>query len=185
MDFHCKAFRFPQQPHMALRLFPPAYFGNVEAQVYRSAFPTEINFAFLQTLNLKSVILLARGPESTGFSYFLEDMSIRTIQLENSVGEELDGSHAVSEEMVVRSLQALIDPANHPVLITCASGKYLTGAVIGCLRKMQHWALVSVFEEYRRFAGQRLHQEHEQFVELFDTDLVAVVEGGSLKFSKA
>lgn len=156
------------------RLFPPVSFGNVEEGIYRSAFPTEINFRFLQTLNLKSVVLLAPEREANqSFSLFLDDLSIRKIYIDNPVGDGLDGISPVAEEMVVIALQTLIDPKNQPVLVTCASGKYLTGAVVGCLRKMQHWALVSVFEEYRRFAGQRLHQQHEQFVELFDTDLVS------------
>lgn len=158
---------------MSSRLFPPISFGNVEAGIYRSAFPTEINFRFLQSLNLKSVVILAsEGQVSHSFSLFLDDLSINKIFIENPVGDGLDGISPMAEEMVVSALQTLISPENQPVLLTCPSGKYLTGAVVGCLRKMQHWALVSVFEEYRRFAGQRLHQQHEQFVELFDTDLV-------------
>jgi tyrosine-protein phosphatase OCA1 len=99
----------------------------------------------------------------------LDDLAIRIIYVDNP-----GRSTAVSEELVVNSLHALINPDNHPLLLACASGRFLTGAVVGCLRKMQHWSLVSVFEEYRRFAGQRLHQQHEQFVELFDTDLVTL-----------
>ena len=254
------------------RLFPPLNFGNVEANVYRSGFPTELNFGFLQSLGLRTVVILGttapspakhqqrrgeqqhqnqlqqqlqqsqhqqlqqqqqqrrqhvfdeigdagagtgagasdtatsssasligvgggiRGGEGGGgggegggasaatssstegdgsfaalppaFSAFLEDLSIRAIHVE--------GGSRVTEDMVITTLHALIDPSNHPVLLTCASGRYLTGAVVGCLRKMQRWALVCIFEEYRRFAGQRLHQQHEQFVEIFDTDLVAV-----------
>jgi len=161
------------------RLFPPAFFGNVESQVYRSAFPLEVNFGFLQTLNLRTVIFLGTTDPNQrdlqAFSSFANDLSIRSILLNNPPGDGLDGgSQHLSEEMVLNALQALIEPSNHPVLLTCASGKYLTGAVIGCFRKMQHWSLASVFEEYRRFAGQRLHQEHEQFVELFDADLISV-----------
>ena len=161
------------------RLFPPAFFGNVESQVYRSAFPLEVNFGFLQTLHLRTVIFLGTTDPNQrdfqAFSSFVDDLTIRPIHLDNMLGDGLEGgSQLLSEEMVVNALQALIDPSNHPVLLTCASGKYLTGAVVGRFRKMQNWSLASVFEEYRRFAGQRLHQEHEQFVELFDTDLISV-----------
>ena len=200
------------------RLFPPECFGMVESGVYRSAFPSEVNFSFLQTLNLKTMVLLdaARGsPSATSktsvdlstqltegnnttdedFSdalrqqqqqqqhqqqqfnsgasavlpSFLEDLAIRVIYVDNP-----GHTSAVSEELVVTSLHTLINPDNHPLLLACVSGRFLTGAVVGCLRKMQHWSLASVFEEYRRFAGQRLHQQHEQFVELFDTDLVVL-----------
>lgn len=158
---------------MVSRLFPPECFGNVENDIYRSALPTEVNFRFLETLRLKTVIFLGSEGQHS-FSFFLDDLSIKKIYIENPAGDGLDGTQAASEEMVINALQALINPENHPILLTCSSGKYLTGAVVGCLRKMQHWALAGVFEEYRRFAGQRLHQQHEQFVELFDTDLVSI-----------
>ena len=56
------------------------------------------------------------------------------------------------------------------------------GVVVGCLRKLQRWSTMSIFEEYRRFACGGLtqqynlsHQRQEQFMELFDTDLVQVI----------
>lgn len=55
------------------------------------------------------------------------------------------------------------------------------GVVIGCLRKLEKWSLVSIFEEFRRFTNARL-VEHEQFIELFDTDLVAVTTTNSPRF---
>ena len=55
-------------------------------------------------------------------------------------------------------------------------GRNLNGVVVACLRKVQQWALVSVFEEYRRFSGlSRLQQQHEQFVEVVYRDLVKYV----------
>jgi len=80
---------------------------------------------------------------------------------------------------------------------------FLEGTVIGCLRKIQRWNLTSIFEEYRRHAGSKvfscswqfaarhrhdhglifpLHSTtqvrllNEQFIELFDTDLVGIPE---------
>lgn len=45
---------------------------------------------------------------------------------------------------------------------------------MGCLRKLQRWNLTSIFEEYRRYAGPKVRVLNEQFIELFDTDLVRV-----------
>ena len=50
----------------------------------------------------------------------------------------------------------------------------MTGVIIGCLRKLQKWSLISIFEEYRRFSGSKFQQEYEQFIELFDTDLIEI-----------
>jgi len=46
------------------------------------------------------------------------------------------------------------------------------GTVVACLRKVQRWNLASIFGEYRRYAGSRTRLMNEQFIELFDTDLV-------------
>jgi hypothetical protein len=39
---------------------------------------------------------------------------------------------------------------------------------------MQHWSLVSVFEEYRRFSHPKSRSMDQQFIELFDTSRVRV-----------
>jgi tyrosine-protein phosphatase OCA1 len=40
-------------------LFPPLNFGTVETDLYRSGIPNELNFQFLQSLNLKTVLILS------------------------------------------------------------------------------------------------------------------------------
>lgn len=73
-------------------------------------------------------------------------------------------------------------------MIACATGTSLTGnfylnacssmltvnigVVVGCLRKLKRWSLISIYEEYRRFSGTKMQQQYEQFIELFDIDLV-------------
>lgn len=85
----------------------------------------------------------------------------------------LTGLMTLSESVVVRILEVLLDRVHYPLLITCSKGRYRTGIVCACLRKMQRWNLVSILEEYRRFAGDKSRAENEEFIELFDTDLVS------------
>ncbi len=104
------------------------------------------------------------------------------------------------EDMAHQALNIILDVSNYPVLIVCNLGRHRTGwipsftffstkhlltcllyfassgTVIGCLRKLQHWNIVSVFEEYRRYAGDKSRVQNEQFIELFDTDLVHIPE---------
>eukprot|EP00796_Vickermania_ingenoplastis_P003782 gene3782-2673_t len=82
------------------------------------------------------------------------------------------GLMTLSEPVVVRLLEILLDSSHYPLLITCPKGRYRTGIVCGCLRKIQRWNLVSILEEYRRYAGDKSRAENEEFIELFDTDLV-------------
>ncbi|CAD2217183.1 hypothetical protein AGDE_02696 [Angomonas deanei] len=89
------------------------------------------------------------------------------------------GLMTLSEPIVVSTLHLLLDPKFYPLLITCSMGRYRTGIVCGCLRKIQGWCLVSILEEYRRFAGDKSRAENEEFIELFDRDLVSLeLEGG-------
>lgn len=83
------------------------------------------------------------------------------------------GLMTLSEPVVVRLLSILLDPVCYPLLITCSRGRYRTGIVCGCLRKLQRWNLVSILEEYRRYAGDKSRAENEEFIELFDIDLVS------------
>ena len=41
------------------------------------------------------------------------------------------------------------------------------------MRKLQRWSLTAIFEEYRRHAGSKVRLLNEQFIEFFDTELVA------------
>lgn len=130
-------------------------------------------FQFIKTLKLKTVVVLTSNYVDDSVSKFFEENNIQVVYVENSVTDALHGVLPFAEEMVTESLNVIADKANYPVLVSCKSGKNLTGVVIACLRKLQRWSLISIYEEYRRYAGgSRLQQQHEQFVELFDTDLI-------------
>jgi hypothetical protein len=84
----------------------------------------------------------------------------------------LHGLMTLSEAVVVGILHIMLDPRYYPLLITCSKGRYRSGIVCGCLRKLQGWNLVSILEEYRRFAGNKSRADNEEFIELFDEELV-------------
>ena len=99
---------------------------------------------------------------------WLEDQHIEIFHL----GEAALSAKPVSEETVLEGLHVLLDPSAYPLLVMCNLGRHRTGTMIGCLRKLQGWNLTSILEEYRRHAGSKFRQLNEQFIELFDTDLV-------------
>lgn len=80
----------------------------------------------------------------------------------------------ISEEIVLEALELILNPRNHPLMIMCNLGRHRTGTIVGCLRKLQKWSLTAIFEEYRRYAGAKVRVLNEQFIELFDTDLVRI-----------
>lgn len=46
--------------------------------------------------------------------------------------------------------------------------QHRTGCLVGCLRKMQRWSLLSIFDEYQRFAAAKARVSDQRFMELFD-----------------
>ncbi len=64
------------------------------------------------------------------------------------------------------------DPSNHPILIHCNKGKHRTGCIVGCIRRVQGWALSSALDEYIRFADSKARIMDQRFIELFDTSMV-------------
>ncbi|KAI3804920.1 hypothetical protein L1987_26804 [Smallanthus sonchifolius] len=75
----------------------------------------------------------------------------------------------ISEDTIREALKVVIDVRNHPLLIHCKRGKHRTGCLVGCLRKMQRWSLLSIFDEYHRFAAAKAKVSDQRFMEQFDT----------------
>ncbi|EPZ30842.1 protein-tyrosine phosphatase [Rozella allomycis CSF55] len=138
----------------------------VEEDIYRCGVPNELNFPFLEKLRLKSII------------YLSSDEPTLKLQLNISIhhlGKALvNSSEPLTEEVVIDALHILLQSSNHPVLLMCQMGRHRSGTIVGCLRKLQKWNLTSIFEEYRRYSGSKVRMLNEQFIELFDTDLVRV-----------
>ena len=154
-----------------MSFIPPQNFGMVECDLYRSGAPTELNFPFLEKLQLRKIIYLAPDECSEMFLNWLAEQQIELIQLGDDAGHRSPWK-PVSEDVVVQGLHLLLDPQNYPLLVMCNLGRHRTGTMIGCLRKLQGWNLTSILEEYRRHAGSKFRLLNEQFIELFDCDLV-------------
>mmetsp|Transcript_22811 Transcript_22811/g.37550 ORF Transcript_22811/g.37550 Transcript_22811/m.37550 type:complete len:169 (-) Transcript_22811:47-553(-) len=155
-----------------MHFIPPLNFGMVEDDLYRSGQPNELNFPFLEKLKLKKIIYLAPDEPSQQFTNFMEDQDIEMVHL----GWEghTNPWKPISEEVVLAALDIILDPSNYPLHIMCNLGRHRTGTLLGCLRKLQRWNLTAIFEEYRRYAGSKVRLLNEQFIELFDTDLVRI-----------
>jgi len=152
------------------KLIPPLNFASVCKGIYRSGYPVSMNFPFLRQKRLKSILCLCPEILKSSTQEFAEQngINIHCIQLT----EAKEPFIGISNEAVANALQILIDTNNHPILIHCERGKFSTGVVCACLRRLQRWALTAAFAEYRRFAGIRGSEDNPrmldlQFIELF------------------
>jgi tyrosine-protein phosphatase OCA1 len=95
-----------------MHLFPPQNFGAVEDGIYRSGLPSELNYRFLESLNLKTVIILSPESISIQFSSFLEDFGISVIYIQNDANDGFRGLSPVAEESVIEALHVLTNRSN-------------------------------------------------------------------------
>lgn len=95
-----------------MSLYPPQNFGAVEEGIYRSGLPSELNFRFLESLNLKTVIVISPESMDSQFASFLEDFCIRVVYIHNAVNDGYRGLSTVAEETVIEALHVLTNRAN-------------------------------------------------------------------------
>eukprot|EP00658_Telonema_sp_P-2_P035819 TRINITY_DN25994_c0_g1_i1.p1 TRINITY_DN25994_c0_g1~~TRINITY_DN25994_c0_g1_i1.p1 ORF type:complete len:188 (+),score=37.75 TRINITY_DN25994_c0_g1_i1:159-722(+) len=162
---------------MGVQLIPPFNFGYVEENLYRCGLPVELNFHFLDKLNLKTIIYLASEPPSQQLVNFIEDNEIDLERLE--IDSRGSASKPISEETILQGLSIVLHNARYPICVMDTQGRHRVGTLIGCLRKLQRWTLTAILEEYRRFAGSKVRLANEQFIELFDLDLVSLPQDNS------
>ncbi|KAL2641920.1 hypothetical protein R1flu_009507 [Riccia fluitans] len=152
---------------------PDAY-GVVEPGVYRAKAADAPNLPFLLHLRLRTLLYLSPDPLLPAFITFLDKCATRFIHLGLKVWKPFASWKPVSEELIKDALEIILDVNNHPIMVMCSSGIHQTGTVVGCLRRLQSWNLTSLLEEYRRYAGSKARYANEQFMELFDEDLVTL-----------
>ena len=149
-------------------LAPPENFAMVWKGIYRSGYPSKRNLTFLRTLGLRSILFLCPEDYPDSHLGFLEECGIQLLQF-GVVGNK-EPFDEIPEDVLRAALDAVLDQTNQPILIHCNQGKHRTGCLVGCLRKVQRWSLVAIFEEYRRFAGSKARVVDQHFIERFTFD---------------
>ncbi|KVI07549.1 Protein-tyrosine phosphatase, dual specificity phosphatase, eukaryotic [Cynara cardunculus var. scolymus] len=158
---------------------PPINFANVEDRVYRSGFPQPGNFAFLETLQLRSVIYLCTEPYPRENLEFLKSRNIRLFQF--GIDGTKEPSVDILRSTITEALKVLIGNGSRMENFTTVSFKssiyysisygyspHRTGCLVGTLRKVQNWCLSSVLEEYKIHAGVKSRDTDLKFLETYD-----------------
>ncbi|KAH3674658.1 hypothetical protein WICMUC_003204 [Wickerhamomyces mucosus] len=153
-------------------LLPPENFGLVEAGLFRCSKLDAINFAFLETLQLKSIVLLNNESQMMkNFRNFIKINNIKAIQFENdsidtSIGENNSDWMVFNKEVIQKVFQAILDKNNYNLLIIDK-----TNVLIGLLRKVCKWNYSSLISEYRLYASKNSNYFAEAFLELATLEL--------------
>lgn len=153
---------------------PPNNFALVASGIYRSGALYPHNFEYLKRLKLKTVISLSAELPLRAVQTFFKEQSINVLHLGITQYRADPSWRPVNDELIKEALEMILDTKTHPALIMCTTGIHQTGTLVGCLRRLQSWNLNAILQEYREFAGANVRYLNEQFIELFDLDLVTL-----------
>ena len=156
-------------PHL-----PATAFATIEEGVFRSAMPVAANISHLETLKLKSVLLLSNEPFERRVATYFKENNVNVIELGKECWVPSSTWTGMNEVVAKRALEIVINSDTHPILICCSNGLHLSGTVAGCLRKFQKWIISSVIEDYRVFSEPQHRTSAMNFISLFDTDIVNI-----------
>ncbi|CAN3355208.1 protein Oca4p [Diutina catenulata] len=165
-------------------LVPPDNFGLVEPGVYRCTKIDGDNFPFLETLNLKSLVLLdAEKPPRTVISFLetndvelfnIGEMKVSNHQHTGKKGDKLtvptrsknEQWMLLEKNLIVKAFEILLNKDRHNVLLVDS-----TSTLVGILRKMQKWDFNSILNEYRTYSGTKSTYYAATFLELVQIEL--------------
>ncbi|TYZ60454.1 hypothetical protein PybrP1_009405 [[Pythium] brassicae (nom. inval.)] len=153
---------------------PPLFFEIVEDGVYRSNKCDSSSFPFLATLQLSTVVYLSYDDLTRELVDFFKERDVNVIHLGQKHRSAAPWK-GVSEGMAKEAIEHILDQRRHPILVMCKTGVHFAGTIIGCLRRLQNWSLTATIDKYRNLASSiKTRFENEQFIELFDVDLVTL-----------
>jgi tyrosine-protein phosphatase-like protein OCA2 len=148
---------------------PPLNFSLVEDGIYRSGHPVPVNFPFLKTLKLKTVIYLGDKEDNFEYYNFLKEENVDFKYIRMNSSEEpfmMNDPNAI-----LKALEIIVDTDNYPILIHSNKGKHRIGVLVGIMRKLlQGWSITGIFNEYEQFAGGKGDSDIE-FIEIFEEPL--------------
>ncbi len=176
-----------RRPHLIREprvILPPDNFGIVEPGLYRSSLPQALNFSHLRGLHLRSVVVLSEERPTRTAQNFFEAQGITVFHTGANAWVRSGSWKPISDEVVKDSLQIVLCRDNLPALVCDVGGLHLVGMLVGCLRRLQHWNVNSAVDEYRAYAGSKTRYNNEQFIELYDVDLVTIPDRPPLWFAE-
>lgn len=160
-------------------LHPPIGFTCIEDTIYRCFGPLgrhHTSFLRSNSLGISTIINLSGDNLFTEIeSLFTDDCNITIINVHSQPDDIPNGIDVSKMEIwIKRQLELIICKCyNTSILLVGCDYSCYDCLLIACLRKCQSWTLLSIISEFRFFIGpNRRLFDMEQFIELFNTDIV-------------
>ena len=143
---------------MKPQFIPPFRFSYVEKDVFRGAYPVSLNFGFLKTLHLKTIISLIPSVVDDDLKNFCQSEGI--INHCYSV-PKFASQVIITATTITEIIHIMCNNENLPLYVHCLDGGHTTGLIIMCLRKLQMWSSRSMFNEFTTFINDPENCEEE------------------------
>ncbi|KAM4060730.1 tyrosine phosphatase family protein [Hirsutella rhossiliensis] len=158
----------------------PANFGVVLPGVYRSSYPKPEDYAFLQSLKLKTVVTLVKKDEI--------DHELESFTSSNGIHQVVFNMKGTKKEAIPLStmasiLRLVLDRQHYPLLVHCNHGKHRTGCVVAVVRKLSGWNLDSVLGEYKSYAMPKIRDCDVDYISGFQPTSLQPMAFDSPRFS--
>ena len=148
----------------------PANFGLVAPGLYRSAFPQPVNFSFVESLGIRTVLCLVDDePLPRQYLQWIRSRGMTLVRV-GLPGHKEAFRDGVPIEKVAEALSSILDRQRHPILVHCNRGKHRTGTLIACLRKTAGWHVSRALDEYRRYSHPKERSTDMDFISSFEPD---------------
>lgn len=142
----------------------PVNFAMVIPGLYRSGYPQALDFPFMQSLRLKTIVTLVTKEFPDGYQEFIHANRI-THKVFDMAGTKKE---AISVTTMSSIFAVVSNPENHPLLVHCNHGKHRTGCVIGVIRKYNKWDTTRIIEEYTQFAEPKVRETDVAYLTSFE-----------------
>ena len=125
---------------------------------------------FVKTLRVRSLLTLVDTEPTPGFQEWIENSKVKRMQIHIATNKE--GKVNTTIDSLCEALLFIMDSSNYPVYIHCNRGKHRTGCVVACLRKVQHWPIEKIIEEYSTYAGVKARDGDIELIKSFEPSAV-------------
>ncbi|EFP80914.2 hypothetical protein PGT21_003525 [Puccinia graminis f. sp. tritici] len=137
-------------------LVPPLGFAMVAPGVYRSGHPNHCNFAFLDGLQLKSIMYICVDSYRPHTFNWAQDRGLKIFhyRIDSYKQPHSATSDPTERGIYASALEQILDRRNLPILVHCNKGKHRVGTLSALLRIIQGWDTVAVRAEWDKFLGE-------------------------------
>ncbi|KAH9461606.1 hypothetical protein MJO29_016812 [Puccinia striiformis f. sp. tritici] len=138
-------------------LVPPLGFAMVAPGVYRSGHPNHCNFAFLDGLQLKSIMYICVDSYRPHTFNWAQDRGLKIFHYRiDSYKQPHNPTNEIEPERskYISALTKILDIRNLPILIHCNKGKHRVGTISALIRIIQGWDTLAVKNEWDKFLGE-------------------------------